>query len=51
MSALFRRVTGAPLSGRPDAPEGDIETFLGSVAPLVSGEKTLAALPFVMLLH
>ena len=51
MGALFRRVAGAPLAGRLGAPEGDVETFLGSVAPLISGEKTLAALPFVMLLH
>src|SRR5262249_42512137 len=34
-----------------DSSGTDIDAFLGSVAPLASGEKTLAALPFVLLLH
>jgi protease-4 len=43
----IRRLASAP----GDAPGTDIETFLGSVAPLATGEKTLAALPFALLLH
>jgi protease-4 len=39
------------LGGRASLPGSDFETFVGSVAPLVDGEKTLAALPFVLLLH
>jgi len=50
--SLWRRLVGVPTLGtRSAASSGDVETFLGSMAPLVQGEQTLAALPFVVLLH
>src|SRR5262249_17199368 len=50
---LLLRLVGVPrLGGRPGGSSGtDIDTFLGSVAPLANGEKTLAALPYVLLLE
>jgi protease-4 len=49
---LLRRLAGVPRLGPAgDAQGADIDTFLGTVAPLANGEKTLAALPYVLLLH
>jgi len=48
---VYRWAGVLPLDARADAPGGDVETFLGSIAPLAEGEKTLEALPFVLLLH
>jgi protease-4 len=50
---LLGRLAGVPRlgTGPGEAPAANVDTFLGTVAPLASGEKTLAALPFVLLLH
>jgi protease-4 len=52
-SALLRRLAGIPrLAVRPEErATAEVEAFLGSMAPLAQGEKTLAALPFALLLH
>jgi protease-4 len=50
---LLGRWIGWPRSLRAakGTPETGVESFVASVAPLASGESTLAALPFVLLLH
>jgi protease-4 len=48
---LLRWAGALPIRAGSGAPSTDIETVLASVAPLANGEKTLAALPFVLLLH
>jgi protease-4 len=51
-SKLLRLSGGVlPLGAKAGSPGADMLTFLGSLAPLANGERTLAALPFVLLLH
>jgi protease-4 len=51
-AVVLRRFVGVSRLGRPgDASGGGVEAFLGTLAPLATGERTLAALPFVLLLQ
>jgi hypothetical protein len=47
---LAKRAAGVPEMPVDDV-SGGSSAFLGSLAPLVSGERTLTALPFALLLR